>query len=520
MNNNDQSKSQLIKQLEERLRFEQLIANLSAQFVNIKAEDVDGQIESGLKKIVEFFGVDRSTLFQFSEDGTGVTSSHSYAVSGVKPADGIRVDIEFPWSTDKWSRGEVMYFSSIDDLPPEAESDLESFHKLDIKSTLTIPLSEGGTIGYVISIGTARNERSWPTDIMPRLRVLGEVFVNSLARKKSEERIHSLMQQLKTDNIYLSEEMERSCEFGEMVGQSEGMEYVCHRIKQVAPTSTPVLILGETGTGKELVARAVHRTSDRNDRPLVKVNCSNLPATLIERELFGHERGAFSGAHQQQIGRFEYADGATLFLDEIGELPLELQPKLLRVLQDGEFERLGNPRTRRTDVRIIAATNKDLDKEIRDGSFRRDLFYRLNVFPISIPPLRERLDDIPLLVRALAQKIGLRLGKKFKSIPKRMMIALQDYDWPGNVRELENLIERAMIVSSDSELRVEQPGQIIPKDGQDNTLKVAERVHILRILEKTNWKIKGDNGAAEVLGLKPSTLRDRMKKLGIERSNR
>ncbi len=415
-----------------------------------------------------------------------------------------------------------MHFSSIDDLPAEAESDQDSFRKLDLKSTLTIPLSVGGTIGYVIAIGTVRKERSWQTDadIIPRLRLLGEVFVNSLARKKSEETIHSLIQRLKTDNIYLSEEMERSCEFGEMVGQSESMEYVCHRIKQVAPTSTTVLILGETGTGKELVARAVHRTSDRNERPLVKVNCSNLPATLIERELFGHERGAFSGAHQRQIGRFEYADGATLFLDEIGELPLELQPKLLRVLQDGEFERLGNPRTLQTDVRIIAATNKDLGKEIEEGRFRRDLYYRLNVFPISVPPLRERIDDIPLLVRALAQKIGLRLGKKFKSVPKRMMIALQDYDWPGNIRELENLIERAMIVSSDLELRIEQPGQIIPNDVQNNTLKVAQRVHILRILEKTNWKIKGDNGAAEVLGLKSSTLRDRMKKLGIERSNR
>jgi len=288
------------------------------------------------------------------------------------------------------------------------------------------------------------------------------------------------------------------------------------KVEQVASTDTTVLILGETGTGKELVARALHHASLRKNRPLVKVNCAALPAHLIESELFGHEKGAFTGAHTRRIGRFELADGATIFLDEIGELPLELQSKLLRVIQEGEFERLGDSRMRTVDVRVIAATNRNLKEEIRTARFRQDLFYRLNVYPLTVPPLRERPDDIPLLVESFAQKFSKKLGKQIDKIPQKTMNSFQQYAWPGNVRELENVVERAVISSHDAVLRVELPEISILPVQSNKTLEEVEREHILRVLKTKNWRISGSQGAAAVLGLHSNTLRSRMQKLGIE----
>jgi formate hydrogenlyase transcriptional activator len=306
-----------------------------------------------------------------------------------------------------------------------------------------------------------------------------------------------------------------------IVGQSDALQYVLFKVEQVAPYDTTVLLLGETGTGKELVAHAIHALSPRRDRPLVKVNCAALPSHLIESELFGHEKGAFTGAHTQQVGRFDVAHGGTLLLDEIGELPLDLQAKLLRVLQDGAFQRVGSPRTIRVDVRVIAATNRHLEAEVRQGRFREDLYYRLQVFPITVPPLRDRREDIPLLVHALVKKFNTKLAKTVDAISPDTMTVLQNYPWPGNVRELENVIERAVITTQGATLRLMETlamPQALPVGmTRRKTLEEAEIDHIVQTLDETHWRIEGKDGAAATLGLNPSTLRGRMQKHRIHR---
>jgi transcriptional regulator with GAF, ATPase, and Fis domain len=306
----------------------------------------------------------------------------------------------------------------------------------------------------------------------------------------------------------------------EIVGESDAMRYVMYRADQVAATSAAVLLLGETGTGKELLARAIHNRSPRRGRPLVVVNCATLPANLIESELFGRERGAFTGAHATQIGRFELANRGTIFLDEIGELPLELQPKLLRVLQEGEIARLGSPRTVDVDVRVIAATNRDLAEEVREGRFRRDLYYRLNVFPLTLPTLRERREDIPQIVSHLVQRLARALGKPIDVVPPQVMELLESHDWPGNIRELENVLQRAIILSSSTTLTLRDawmPASQAAEPCGGSTLAEMERRHIANVLDAAQWRIEGRGGAAQVLGLKPSTLRSRMVKLGFAR---
>jgi PAS domain S-box-containing protein len=341
------------------------------------------------------------------------------------------------------------------------------------------------------------------------------------ALKKAFIEIRELKNRLHTENIYLREEIRRDHNFENIIGESDALKYVLFKIKQVATTDTSVLILGETGSGKELAARAIHNASRLKGRPLVKVNCATLPSNLIESELFGHEKGAFTGAQKKMVGRFELANGATIFLDEIGELPLDLQNKLLRVLEEGAFERLGSSRTIKVEVRVIAATNRDVKEEIRRGRFRKDLYYRLNVFPISMPPLRQRKEDIPLLVNAFVHKLNKRMGKNVERIPKRAMKTLQNYSWPGNVRELENVIERAIINSQDSMLRLVdklEPPLTDSFDGVERkTLMELERDYMVKILEETYWRIEGKNGAAAILGLNPSTLRARIRKLEINR---
>ena len=342
-------------------------------------------------------------------------------------------------------------------------------------------------------------------------------------RKKIAEtalaEIKKLKEQLEAEREYLKEEIKLEYNHENIIGQSDGLKYVLYKIEQIADSNTIVLVLGETGTGKELVARAIHSLSQCKNRALVKVNCAALPANLIESELFGHEKGAFTGSHSRHLGRFEIADGTTLFLDEIGELPVELQAKLLRVIQDGEFERLGSSRTIKVDTRIIAATNRNLEAEVKKGNFREDLWYRLNVFPITMPPLRDRKDDIPLLLDYYVKKISRRMGKTIGVIPAGVMDALQHYAWPGNVRELENVLERAVINSSGPKLRLvdELKKQSPDSDTKHKTMEAVERDHILRVLEHTRWKVGGKNSAAEILGLDRSTLRARMRKLNIQK---
>jgi len=335
--------------------------------------------------------------------------------------------------------------------------------------------------------------------------------------------IQLLKDRLQAENTYLLEEVGLKHNFDEIIGQSKPLEQVFHLIEQVARMNATVLLLGETGTGKGIIARATHSLSARKDRAMITVNCTSLPANLIESELFGREKGAFTGSNARQIGRFELADGGTVFLDEIGEMPLELQSKLLRVIQDGEFERLGSPRTIKIDVRIIAASNRNLEEEIKHGRFREDLFYRLNVFPITIPPLRQRKDDIPLLVQFFINKFNKKIGKKISSVTNETLDILQDYHWPGNIRELESVIERAVILSQGSVLQVLDRFDTFRKDpeksdeGDIKALADLEQHHILQVLNKTGWRIEGKNGAAKLLGLNPSTLRARMRKHGITR---
>jgi len=347
------------------------------------------------------------------------------------------------------------------------------------------------------------------------------------ARKKAEDElkkafaeIEKLKEQLQAEWVYLQEEIKLAHNFDNIVGESAALKYVLFKVEQVAPTDATVLIQGETGTGKELVARAIHSSSPRKDRPLVKVDCATLPSNLIENELFGHEKGAFTGAHAKQVGRFELANGGTIFLDEIGELSPELQAKLLRVIQDGEFERLGGSRPIKVDVRILAATNRKLEEEVENGRFREDLWYRLNVFPVSVPPLRDRKEDIPLLVYSLTGKYAKKLGKPIKTISQETMNSMMNYDWPGNVRELENVIERAIINTKGQALRImdklKGPGPDKAAAALKKSLREVEREHILKILEACNWKIEGKGGAAATLDLNPSTLRGRMRRLEIK----
>ncbi|MHB8139416.1 MAG: sigma-54 interaction domain-containing protein [Smithellaceae bacterium] len=331
--------------------------------------------------------------------------------------------------------------------------------------------------------------------------------------------IQAMKEQLEVENIYFRHENKMKQQFENIIGQSDGLKYVLYRAQQVAPTNATILILGETGTGKELIAAAIHNMSPRKERPLFTVNCAALPANLIESELFGREKGAFTGADSRRIGRFEVANGSTLCLDEIGELPLELQAKLLRVIQHREFERLGSSQTIKIDVRIVATTNRDLEEEVRRGRFRQDLFYRLNVFPITVPPLRQRKDDIPLMVGSFIERFSRKLGKQITSIPKETMKALQDYPWPGNVRELESIIERAVILSPGPVLQLVDKLKTSSPPIADavRTLEEMERNQIMKILTETGWRIEGHDGAAAILGLHASTLRARMHKIGIVR---
>jgi formate hydrogenlyase transcriptional activator len=353
---------------------------------------------------------------------------------------------------------------------------------------------------------------------------------NAMAFKE----IDALKNKLAVEKLYLEEEIRTEFNFEEIIGESDSLKKALAQVELVAPAGTTALILGETGTGKELIARAIHNLSPRRERTFVKINCAAIPSGLLESELFGHERGAFTGAINQKVGRFELADRGTLFLDEVGDIPLELQPKLLRVLQEQEFERLGSNRTQRVDVRVVAATNGDLSKLVAEKAFRSDLYYRLNVFPIQIPALRERREDIPLLVRYFVQNFSRRLNKTVAYVPAEAMDALANYAWPGNVRELENLVERAVLLSPGKELRVPlseiksasvtdgfpTPGPattFATTTSSIGTLEEAERQHILRALRQTEWRIAGPKGAAALLGMKRTTLQARMRKLGIRR---
>jgi formate hydrogenlyase transcriptional activator len=424
------------------------------------------------------------------------------------------------------ARPVVFHGAELDQFPAEL---VRTLREKGLTSVCCVPLVSKGRAYGTLNLASRRLDAFNEADAELLDRVAAQIAIaveNALAFKE----IDSLKNKLAVEKLYLEEEIRNEFNFEEIVGESSAIKRALAQVQLAAPGDTTVLILGETGTGKELIARAIHNLSPRRERTFVKINCAAIPSGLLESELFGHERGAFTGAINQKVGRFELADRGTIFLDEVGDIPLELQPKLLRVLQEQEFERLGATRTLHVDVRVVAATNADLSALVAERKFRSDLFYRLNVFPIQIPSLRERREDIPLLVRYFVQKFSRRLNKTVQYVPADAMDALVSYAWPGNIRELENLLERAVILSPGKELRVplselrhaQQPAPpefpaAPPATAPVPTLQEAERQHILRALRQTEWRIAGPRGAASMLGMKRTTLQARMRKLGIRR---
>jgi formate hydrogenlyase transcriptional activator len=427
----------------------------------------------------------------------------------------------FGFDADK----EIDYESFLNVIHPEDRSLVREAvrHSVEAKAALRLEfriLLPDQSVRWISARGGVTKDPRGESD-----RVVG-VSIDITERKESEERLRSTLQelqnlreQLQQQNTYLKQEVKSLHGYSHIIGQSQALKRVLAQVEQVAPTGSTVLLLGETGAGKELIASAIHESSPRRSQPMVCVNCSAIPISLIESELFGREKGAYTGALSKQIGRFELANGSTLFLDEIGDLPPEIQVKLLRVLQEKQIERLGSPKGVPVDVRIIAATNHDLEKAVREERFRQDLYYRLNVFPIKIPALRERPEDIPALVSAFIGEFNLALGKNIESVARESMDALQRYDWPGNVRELRNIIERAMIVAREPKLWIEPPGTSGAGAGITRGLTMDEvaREHVCHVLKMTGWRVRGKNGAAEILGVKPTTLETRMIKLGIHR---
>jgi transcriptional regulator with GAF, ATPase, and Fis domain len=510
-------------------RFTRFLGEISARFAEVPADRMDEAITRTLERLVHTLRTDRATFYQLDTETRTIVTQHQWAGSGVL-LDATNAASSLPWYRAKILAGEPIVVGDVDALPPEADAERAYARRIGMKSNLTIPLSVGGRLISVVATGSFRETRPWSPDDVERVRIVGQILANAVDRKcrevqlrQSLDEIRALKDQLAAENVALREELESPHDFDEIVGESAALKRALARVAQVAPADSTVLLLGETGTGKELLARAVHDRSPRRGKSIIKVNCAAIPSTLIESELFGHEKGAFTGALATKLGRFELASGGTIFLDEIGDLGLDLQSKLLRVLQEGEFERVGSSQTRRVDVRVVAATHSDLQTAVEEGRFRADLYYRLNVFPIRVPPLRERREDIPLLVWWFIHRRQARIGRHIERVPRLAMERLKAYAWPGNVRELENVVERALILSPGSTLSLDESFAAAPASrrgpsGTGDTIQAVERAHLAAILERCGGRVEGPGNAAETLGLNASTLRSRMKKLGIRRA--
>jgi transcriptional regulator with GAF, ATPase, and Fis domain len=521
----------------ERLRqFEQTVAIIASAFIQLPPERVDAEIEKALERMCKYVDADLCTLLQWQNaEKLTMVVSHEWdadIINGPHFSGAILAD-DYPWLAAQLRESEPVLIENPDDFPPEAVAERAICERLGIGSIMWAPFADDhGLQGYIV-LGTVKRTGLWLKGALPQLGLLGNILTSAIKQQHTDlkllqayDEIQQLKDHLESENITLREEIKTSFDDNEFIGRSTVIKTVIHQVQQVASTDSTVLFLGETGTGKSHIARMLHRQSSRENQALVTVNCAALPAELIESELFGHEKGAFTGAVNRKIGRFELADGGTIFLDEIGDLPLHLQAKLLRVLQDHEYERLGSSTTRTVDTRVIAATNRDLDQLIDQGMFREDLYYRLSVFPVRIPSLREHRSDIPLLVWFFIAELQGPLGKTIETIPPVAMNALTSYDWPGNIRELRNVIERAMILSPGTTLEIENAFPDYHRHthasspthmSQSENLKEVERAHIVKVLKECNWKVRGIDGAAERLGLKRTTLQSRMKRLGIQR---
>ncbi|MBT8341476.1 MAG: sigma 54-interacting transcriptional regulator [Desulfatitalea sp.] len=506
-----------------RVQFESLISELSAKFINLPEDRIVQEIYNAQGKVCEALGLHRSVFFENLFDmKKSLFIDYKGRDEDLPDIDVSKMDDDFKYARKMCLQGSVIVFSDLEELPAEAEAEKRICRRFNVASGISFPLKTGDNILAVITWASLGIRFAWPQTVVDRLRLISEVFANALFRKRSNEalrksitEIKTLKDQLQAENIYLINEIQLEHKHHQVVGKSDAIKNVLKQVETVGVTNATVLILGETGTGKELLANEIHRLSSRKDRHMVKVNCSALPPTLIESELFGHEKGAYTGATAKKLGRFEMANGSSIFLDEIGDLPLELQPKLLRVLQEGQFERVGGINTIHVDVRIVAATNKDLVSAVRDGQFRKDLLYRLNVFPITLPALRERTEDIPMLVRAFVREFSKPMGKTIDTIPARNLSALKRYPWPGNIRELRNLIERAMIFAKGNSIEIKVPENVDLETSEIHGMDDMQRTHILKILKQADWQVCGDKGAANLLKMNPSTLRARMKRLGI-----
>jgi PAS domain S-box-containing protein len=510
------------QQLKNQAEFEKALSKLSATFINLAPDCVDGEITNALRTLADAMGGDRASIGVIDDSSGDILVTHSWARQKASEFPKRLLHTVLPWLSERVKKGETILINTPDDLPVEAHFEKKHMESFGLSSSLIVPMRVGGKVIGAMACSSFREHQPWDPVTISRYQAAADVFANALTRKQADEKlqcayveIQRLKEQLEHENTYLRQEIKLEYSHKFVVGNSAAIRGVLKKAEQVAGTDSTVLILGETGTGKELIARTIHEMSGRNKRTMVKTSCAALPATLIESELFGREKGAYTGALAREIGRFELANQSTIFLDEIGELPPEVQSKLLRILQEGEFERLGSSKTMKVDVRVIAATSRDLPAMVREGKFRADLFYRLNVFPIVVPPLRERREDIPALVWHILEELGNRMGRRIDAVPASTMQELQRYAWPGNVRELRNVIERNLILSTGPIFRAEIPEV---DDKSKSTIRSFDEVEYLyNTLQATKWRIRGKGGAAEILGLKPTTLEARIKKLGIRR---
>jgi formate hydrogenlyase transcriptional activator len=509
--------------VERQLDFERLIAELSYKFINLPSDEVVEAIVDALHRIGETLELDRCSFYTVQPEGD-LLAPISWWRDSIPPRLVVTSAREhFPWANETILAGNLLCFSTIEDVPNPV--DRAGYLRDGVRSSVTVPLSVSSRVVGAMGFDMLGKAREWTPDTLHTLNVIATVFGNVLARLEGDKELRRAISQvervrdrLDAENKYLKREFQDRLGSGTVIGRSATVGRALEQIRQVAATDSTVLLLGETGTGKELFATQIHELSARRDRPMVRVNCSAIPATLMESELFGREKGAFTGALARQIGRFELADHSTIFLDEIGDLPADVQVKLLRVLEERQIERLGSPKGIHVDVRIIAATHRDLERRIVEEAFREDLFYRLNVFPIRVPPLRERVEDIPLLVWRFVEEFSIAFGKRIDVIPLENMQALQRYGWPGNIRELRNVVERAMIVAAGTRLTIALPtSKTAAPEKRGAKLAEVEREHIHTVLLSTAWRIRGSGGAADRLGLRPTTLETRMAKLGLRR---
>jgi formate hydrogenlyase transcriptional activator len=517
--------------------FESLISHLADRLLRAPLGMLDGEIEAALREIGKFFDADRCGLLAVQSDRKSVRISHAWYAEGLEC---VRTETNlaelFPWCYEKLiKQGDWVAFSSLSETPPEAAVDRKGWNGCGVKSALLMPLVTGEQMWRIGILQTLHQERDWPEECFMGFRLFGEICAYTLERRKVEqslsiqqnhveeqlrhtkEKLKLARDQMRQAKIGMGEQFSADSDEALIIGESRRARDMLSNARRVAGTDSAVLITGETGTGKELLAEAIHEMSARSGNQMIKVNCAALPSTLIESELFGREKGAYTGAMTQQVGRFELAHDSTLFLDEIGELSSELQVKLLRILQEGQFERVGGRRTLKVNVRIIAATNRNLAAMVKEGKFRLDLFYRLNVFPIEAPPLRERSEDIPLLTWRFLRYFSQKTSKPIDSISDATMETLQAYSWPGNIRELRNLIERAVIMSDTKVLCVDFPSAEMELTAGPSTLADMERHLIVEVLQRTGWRVGGKTGAAVQLGVLRTTLQSKMKKLGIYR---